>query len=292
MPGEYLLNVPRAAYDALTERESWSLLKHMGRSPAHYLDARSKRDTGLVVDETYAAEAPKKVGRAFHLSVLEPDKFDLTCVTWEGGKRQGGAWEAFERRNAEREILTTKEAEFCRAASKAVRAHPLARKHLDGGQAEVTLLWECQDILMKSRLDYVTAGAGAIIDLKSTKDASLEGFPREVWNYRYDAQAALYVDAYEAVTGVELPYIIIAVEKTSPNVVTVFEVPQAVLDIGRYHYRGLLERLAACRAAKKWPGYVDGDAAAQLTLPPWALHALEENNLDGLGLVFGEDDAA
>lgn len=276
----------REAYDRLT-RVNWSTLKWMDKSAAHYLHAcrQSFEDTD-----------PKRRGRAVHLAVFEPELFRANVVRWEEGvARRGKAWEAFCVEHLGKEILTADGYDTAAAIAEAVRADPVAAPFLVGGRPELAVLWthdvrEEGELLpryqveCKGRLDFVLTEPGPIVDLKTTRDASPEGFGRQAWLYRYDAQAALYQDGLHAVTGVRRPYVLIAVEEAPPHAVAVYRVPDAALAGGRDHYRQLLARVAECRARDVWPGYCE--SVRELELPRWAMPWLDED-LTEAGLEFG-----
>lgn len=274
------LDLAREEYDGLRGRVNWSKLKVLARSPAHYRHA--------LFEDRHDTEA-MRLGRCAHMAVLEPEVFPKACAVWSGGRRAGKKWEQF-RALAEhdgQEILKTEEVTFCLALQAAVRADPHAARYLTKGHAEPSVLSTIDGRACKSRFDFISTSEPAIVDLKTTRDASPEGFAREVWRMRYDAQAAIYQDAYAAATGGQtLPVVLIAVEKEPPHLVQVYVVPEAVLDMGRYHYRGLLEALEECERTGVWGGYVDG--VAELSLPKWASDFNDSEDLTGMDLVFAE----
>jgi hypothetical protein len=231
-----------------------------------------------------------RVGRATHVATLEPERFRSQWAVWDGGARRGKEWEKFERQaHADGlDVLTADQFETVQAISKAALSDEYAARYLRGGSAEVTLLWADSDsgIPCKARPDFAAKDVGALVDLKSTRDASPEAFARACWNLSYAEQAAFYVDGYEAATGVRLPYVIVAVENCAPYIVQVYRLPNAVLDIGRATYRGHLERLALCRRTGRWPGYGDGEL--DLELPRWVARNDNEEDLAGLGLVINQ----
>lgn len=270
--------MPREAYDSI-KRTHWSKLKHLAKSGAHYQQALLEQE-----EDTDA----KKLGRVVHLAVLEPEVYLQRCKLWTGGVRRGAKWDAFEAKHSDMEIINDREEEFCLTIQAAVRGNRVASKYLQGGRSEVTILWThtlpaggelpLTTIDLKCRLDFLS-DFPALVDLKTTKDASPEGFGKECWNYRYDAQAAMYQDAYFAATGQRLPYFLIAAEKGAPHVVQVYRVNDAVLEVGREHYRNLLGTLAYYRYQNRWPGFAD-DTELDLVLPRWA--APMDEPADGL----------
>lgn len=287
MPNDTAPTIDRAAYDAI-EAVNWSTLKIIGRSPLHFRHAKQKarKDTAAL-----------RRGRLAHLAVLEPDAFRRTVVLWDGGRKAGKAWDAFVEANEGREILSADENDEIQLLAAMVRSEPAARKHLVSGSAEVTAQWT-RDVKLpdgsatvrvpcKGRLDFVSS-SGVIVDLKTTRDASPDGFGREVWRYGYHTQAAWYVDGYAAATGSTLPAVLIAVEAEAPHVVAVYRIPDDILQMGREHYESLLARYAECAREDRWPGYFIGES--ELTLPRYAYPLSDDENVNDMGLDFGAEE--
>lgn len=314
-PGTGIHRIAREQYDRL-DRVNWSTLKLLAKSPAHYRHRLFGQD-----EDTDG----KKLGRCTHMAVLEPERFRSAVAVWTGERRAGNAWEEFREENEGRELLREGEHAHCLALQAAVHRDPLASRYLAGGRAEQSLLWtrtvppgpgvcpracepihpkplaaqkcaSCGDVLegvagynidIKSMVDFIS-NAGCIVDLKTTRNASPLGFGKECWNYRYDAQAALYVDGYRAVTGKDVAYIIVAVESEQPHVVQVYRIPDHVLEVGREHYRTLLDTLNLCRSESRWPTYADGEL--ELQLPRWAVRA-DDDDASDFGLIIGGESA-
>lgn len=272
-------NVSRADYDAI-ERVNWSRLRHMKRSPAHYRAA--------LLQKTEDTDA-MRLGRATHAAALEPEKFRRQWAVWDGGARRGKAWEAFEAKSAADglEVLTADQFETCQAIAQAALSDEYSAPYLRGGAAEVTLLWDYTDetgarIPCKARPDFAARDVAALVDLKTTRDASPEEFSKACWRLDYATQAAWYVDGYEAVTGEQVPFVIVAVESCAPHIVQVYRLPERLLSLGRAQYRAHLAQLEACRRTGRWPGYAEGPM--DLELPRWAARE-DDEDVTGLGLV-------
>lgn len=273
--------VTRENYE-LIDRANFSKIKLLKKSPAHFLASMLQR----AEDDTDAL----RIGRATHVAVLEPERFLSAYAIWDGGTRRGDLWNKFQKQHEGLEILKEDHYQQVRAIADAVKADKHAAKYLQNGSAEVTMLWTHKepsngvpgfDMKCKGRLDF-GANAGAIVDLKTARDASPDGFSRAAWNLDYAVQAAFYRDGYAAAHGGELlPYVIVAVEKEPPYVVQVYRMPEQLLDMGRDAYRALLHRLNECRSTNSWPGYAAGPL--DLELPRWMR---SENDVSGLGLEF------
>lgn len=258
---------------------NWSSLKVMHQSPAHYraaLDA-PREDTPALI-----------LGRATHTAILEAGAFDSRYVVYDGIKR-GKAWDEFSLDAScdGREVLSRAEWTLALAMQRATRSDPAIR-YVVGGQAEVSMAATLPDgTEAKGRADCIHPDYG-IVDLKTTLDASPRGFAASCARYLYHCQAAYYVDIYRAATGKDAPFTILAVEKKPPHVVEVYRVPESALDVGRYVYLGLLERLRECEASGVWPGY-GGGKVLDLELPAWATPYDDEDDVGDLGLVFSAD---
>lgn len=167
----------------------------------------------------------------------------------------------------------------------AIRAHPAAAVLLNGeGVAEASVYWtdEATGELCRCRPDRWRKD-GILVDLKSTLDASPEGFAKSLANYRYHVQAPWYLAgaraAYEArqlPDGWQAPraFAFIAVEKSAPYAVGVYMLDAATMELGAAQMRANLDTLAECRRTGEWPGY--GDKIANLSLPDWYLRQKAE----------------
>ena len=267
-------HMQREEYEAV-DAVNWSTLKHLGKSGEHYLHAL-RAGGGEDTDA-------KQRGRVTHLAVFEPERFSRDVIVYPK-TRSGKDWDAFETKHAGKEIVASRMFDAATKIANAARTHPMAAGYLAGGLPEHTLQWKYKsppiahlegfEIDCKGRVDFI-ANVGAIVDLKSTKDASPTGFAREVLRYEHHAAAAFYVDGHEAMTGQRLPFVFVAVEASAPYVVQVYRVPDDVLELGRERYTALLAQLNVCRKDARWPGYAEHEM--DLALPRWAYPADDDD---------------
>jgi exodeoxyribonuclease VIII len=215
-----------------------------------------------------------RLGTLTHTVVLEPDLFEReTAVRPEGIDRRTSAgkadWAAFELEAEGREIVTNEEGAKLAAIRDAVRSHPAAAKALAGSpMIEQSIFWDADDIACRCRPDCVTE-KGVIVDLKTTRDASPDGFAKSVAQYRYHVQAAFYSDGYRAAFG-EAPrgFVFIAVETEPPYLVAVYVASETMTSRGRIEYQTDLDTFRECLASDCWPGY--SSSPLTLDLPKWA----------------------
>lgn len=259
---------------------SW--LKEMGTSPLHFHTAptRERKDTPAL-----------RIGRPIHTAVLEPELFDAVTAVWEGGLTKKG--EPTMSKNSSdykrwakamaaegRQPLEADEQWLCRRIRRAVMEHPIASKMVADAEPELSIFWTHPiGIERKSRLDLLRR-ARFVADLKTALDISPEKFGRQAHKLGYHVQGADYQDAAKALTGLTLPYYIIAVEKVEPFDVAVYELPDAILDVGRAKYCNNLRKVKECRETGIWPGV--GDDIQTLEFPPWAFD--DEEVLDWTGV--------
>lgn len=263
---------------------SKSKLDLIARSPAHYWAAY------LDPDRATPEPTPALIlGSAVHSAILEPDQFgsEYVCPPEDAPKRPTAVqinakkpsqetleaidfWRMFEATNEGKTLLTRDQYTTAIAMCNAVHRHPVASRLLTGGRAEqsVYAIDPETGALVKCRLDYFLDGAGMIVDLKTTEDASPSGFGRSAANFRYHVQTAWYQDVMRAAFGDAPPYwVFVAVEKSPPYAVGVYHVDAATADLGRRMARRDLHKLLECERLGQWPDY--GTESQALVLPGW-----------------------
>lgn len=258
--------VPYEVYEAIA-RDRWSHVKEMRRAPAFFQMAKR----GLTKKES----KDLLLGTATHVLLLEPHLFVSRFAIWDG-ERRGKKYEDFKEQNSHRDILTTDERDLVYAMVKAIRSDEYAAPFFVGA-SEVTVLFTLQGVRCKCRIDRLPDGK-AIVDLKTTWNASPDEFARSAYNMGYFGQGSFYRQGFAwANGGVLLPYIFVAVEKEPPHIVQVYGVPDAIMDSYDTSNLALLQRIVGCRAEYgdemnenvRWPGY-SSNGPLDLELPQWA----------------------
>jgi len=252
---------------------SKSGLDLVARSPLHYWAAN------LDPNREPREETPAMAfGTAVHTAILEPETYrDRYVVMPKVDRRtkEGKAIaEAFEAQAAQNnaQLISQIDDEKIDRIMHSVHDHPVAKKLLATGIAEVSAYWTDSETGVECRVrpDWLIADPLAIVDVKTTQDGSLEGFRSSSWKWRYHTQAAFYLDGIAAATG-ERPdsFMFLVVEKDAPFAVSVFYADPEFLIAGREEYRRCLRIYAECLASGKWPGYSTDIRA--VGLPKWAL---------------------
>lgn len=127
-------------------------------------------------------------------------------------------------------------------------------------------------VMRRGRFDVL--GDTFLGDLKSTKDASPEAFAKSAAQFRYHQQAAWYLDIASALGHPALGMAFIVVEKTPPYFLSVIELDEEALDLGRILNSRALDVYARCVETGEWPGYTPGGYAT-VSLPRWAFKEVE-----------------
>ena len=194
-----------------------------------------------------------EIGSAVHSFILGsgPTVSEVKADSWRTKAAQ-------EERDAHRRAgmipLLTADFERALRVATAVSRHPLAGQIITEGQAESSMYWIDSDtgITCRGRIDFLRANA--IVDVKTTIDATPEAFRKSIANFGYDVQAAHYQDGIEALTGDRLPFVFVVVEKTPPYLVGVYQLDDDWLAHGADQIRQARRIYADCEAADDWPG--------------------------------------
>jgi len=214
-----------------------------------------------------------RLGAAVHTCVLEPHLFGrlyLRGIAGDGRtKAVKDAREALAAEHPGATVLKPDDYATCLAIREAIAAHPHTA-HLLDGEREFSAAWvdSATGVYCRGRFDALARGLGAITDLKTTADASPFRFPATIYQYGYHIQAAMYLRGAKTL-GVDADsFAIVAVEKTPPYAVAVYQLAGAAIYDGERELAPLLERWAECEASGIWPGYPT--EVVQLDLPTWA----------------------
>lgn len=260
---------------------SKSGLDLIAKSPLHYWSAY------LDPDRKPREETPAmRLGTAIHAAVLEPDAFKADYLpapkidrrTKEGKQVYADLSAMAEDRNMT--LLDADEYEACQRIASQVRQHPAARALFANGVAESSVYWTDAEtgVLCKCRPDWLMTAA--ILDVKSTEDASPSGFARSIVIWRYHVQAAWYLDGLMAATGIKAgAFLFGAFEKKPPYACGFYYADADMVELGRREYRRNLRTYADCLSSGKWPGY--STDIQPITLPAWMFNSAANDNQKG-----------
>lgn len=137
-----------------------------------------------------------------------------------------------------------------------------------GGQAEVTLVWqESNGVWCRSRLDWLHK-SGLICDYKTCSgSAHPDVWTRTMYAAGLDIQAAFYLRALKATTGVDGRFLFVAQEINPPYALSVVGLAPDALDLARRKVDYAINLWAACLESGEFHGYPTRTAYAEA--PPW-----------------------
>lgn len=259
-PGIYA-GISNADYHAHPALGSTSLKTLATRTPAHYQHEKKHPKNSDAFT----------LGTAAHSLILEDDTSGIEVVAADNWLSKA-AKEAKAAALAEgKQPLLNKEMAQVVAMRDAVMAHPVARAAFTGHRAEESVFWDEGGLMLKCRPDAWQPGA--LIDLKTTRDANPNEFGKTAHEYGYHQSAAHYIDGVKAATGEELPFHFVLVEKTAPYLVSVVELDVEAVSLGRMLNDRAKRIYRECVESGNWPGY---PGAVTANLPMWAIYQTEE----------------
>lgn len=194
------------------------------------LDLVNKSINHLIHRDTVRVETPAMIlGTAVHSAVLEP-------LTWPDGYMRGPevdkrnkAWTEAKEKADDAGIVLIDPADYDKVETMAERVFEYddqvirAIAHGDGiAEGSLFVKHPATGMLLKCRPDYLLPKQQIVVDLKTTMDASPEGFARSCGKYRYDIQEALYTHCLQEHYGGNWKFVFLAVENRPPFNVGVY----------------------------------------------------------------------
>jgi len=232
-------------------------------------------------------DTPARIlGRIIHKALLEPEDFLKKYkvqpdFSGKGKKARTAEW--FEGLAIDAIVLTQKQADSVLFMIDSVRNHSEASEILKGCN------FETHGYYKDPRLDQWFYGiidfmkSSIVGDLKSCASAHPENFGKDIFNYEYFIQSAIYLDIFNGLQQTKLEHFpIIAVENCEPFTTMVYRMPDHMIEIGR-NLRDAKVREYKIQIGKHfenpeetiWPGYFGLTGISEPIIPTWALAKLE-----------------
>ena len=238
-----------------------SSLKEILKSPAHfkyYLD-NPKEETDSM-----------KLGTAIHTKLLEPEEFkkDYTCMMKSmlphpDKDMRNGENKQFKKDfladNEGKIVFTEDEWDKIHTMVENAKQHKLIDKLLAEGtfEAEASYYFKLEDYGWKGkiRVDYRSKVLPIFMDVKTSKDTSINGFRKEHGNYDYALQIAYYYTYLSQFEDIDPNSIyILAVGNTAPYLSALFHITEEELNYGLSLMNVALNRLKICEELGYYPG--------------------------------------
>lgn len=183
-------------------------------------------------NKVYKPSAAFDLGTAVHALVLEPH---LDLVVRGPETRRGNAWKdaKAEADLAGQLLLTEEDFDQARAMADRIIEHPVGLRMQDENNVnEMSVFVKCPEtgLDLKARPDSYWPHKGVIYDIKTTQDASPDGFAREALKYNYAIQAVFYKYCLKQAGMPAGHFVFVCVEKAPPYAVAIHVLSEEYLD--------------------------------------------------------------
>jgi len=258
------------AHPALSSTGARQLLPEYKGSPKKFQWEQTHKRTSTAFEIGHATHS-KVLGVGAGIVLYPPEH--LTPSGNPSTKKETVAWEV-EQRTAGYTIVSPDDAKRVDAMAEAVLNHPTARPLFEVcDMREASVFADIDGVPVRARFDALSAetrNGTYAVDLKTTDDATPNGFTRSVHKWGYPVQVAHYDEVHKAATGRGIDeFWIVAVEKAGPHEVGVYQIEPYWVDMARAKTAAARRIFAECTASGVWPGY--DETPQTLTAPAWAV---------------------
>ena len=215
-------------------------------------------------------------GNAFHCLVLEGKEFDKRYLVTNLDRRCK-TFKELTTANPEKKVLKQDEFNMIRAMRDSINQNSTIRNLLAKvSETEPSVFWTdtATGVHCKCRPDAIVNFDGRliIVDLKTTKDASQNGFAKAVAQFGYHRQAAWYSHGMEVETGKKVDlFAFVAVEKSPPYDCAIYNLTYEALATGRKECKKAIGIYNHCKKTNTWAGLPEG--ITELSLPEWYIYS-------------------
>jgi exodeoxyribonuclease VIII len=220
-----------------------------------------------------------KAGTLLHTALLEPWNMGGYVVRPDDVDPRTKAGKEWAAMHAGLGIITAEQHDTVKQQIKAIHAVPTLHELLctAGAVAESSVFWvdAATGLNCRARPDLmVTNGRRVtVLDVKSTADASPDGFGKSTAKFGYHRQAAHYTNGIEAQGLTVDAFVFATVTSSYPFIAVAYVLDAEAAAQGFEEAAELLDLYGTCKAANNWPAY--GQGLQPLSLPKWAQRSNE-----------------
>jgi hypothetical protein len=205
----------------------------------------------------------QKLGTLAHALTLGQPTGDLAVLDFENRTRTKKFMAAEEEAHAAGlQVVLQKEWDEAAAIARAVHANETAAGLLQGADKEVSGFWVDAEfgIWQRMRMDAHSLQwpMPTIVDLKTSADASMEGFAKSMADYGYVRQDVHYREGLAACLGcdpADVDFVFVVVESEPPYLTATYRPHEQDIDRAVHQLRAARERFRHCSESGIWPGY-------------------------------------
>lgn len=190
-------------------------------------------------------EATKNMdfGSCVHKLLLEPEDFEkefaIIPSVDKRTKEGKDAYSAFIENSIGKTIIDINDYEKAKWCSQIAKT--IAGTFFKNGKAEQSYFSELDGVAVRCRPDYYIEDKGIIVDVKTTQDASRDGFLKSIANFGYHIQAAFYIDTLRSIGLKADKFMFVAIETKEPFMIGLYELDDVSIEFGRAQYKKALE---------------------------------------------------
>ena len=239
----------------LSRSTAWSLINTCPAKVRHDMNNRKPSSPALVI------------GSGFHTATLEPEKLDDEFavkpneIDGQGPrtKHYKESFELMQKSEPDKQWLAPADYDLILEMAGSALENPVLRHYMADIDkvVEGTGYFEMEGAKCKVRPDLYIPGAGVVIDLKSTQDASNRGFTKSVRQFGYLFQACWYMHALRLLGEKPKQFVFIAVEKTAPYATAAYTIKESDVNKQFSNMERACQLWASCQSSGIWPGYSD-----------------------------------
>jgi exodeoxyribonuclease VIII len=252
----------------------------ISKSKADTFRRSRKRYYRRFVDKTLPPMEPTdqmKAGTVLHALVLEPHLFDKEFAVEEKGDGRTKAGKAyrkmFKEQNAGKTIV---EPETMRLGSRMAdeitqQTHAYELLTHEDAEVEQSLFWTDQQtgLECKARIDLVHPKC--LVDVKTARDPSPEGFAKSCAALGYHRQAEWYQRGWKTLSGETLPFLFLVVGNEEPHDVAVYKLDEAAMQLAAGQNAVTLAQMELAIRNNEWASPWEV-AINELQLPRYAAY--------------------
>lgn len=234
------------------------------QSPLHAKYAHPKLTPPADEEEEEAVEKydkAKAIGNAAHALILGRGK-DLAIGEFPNWmKKEAKEFKADALAAGEEPILRKHYQQAWRLAATAKEQIAAHQCHdcFTGGQSEAVIAWQEDGLWFRSMIDFVHDGLRVFDDLKTTgMSAAPHSIPWMIDDMGWDIQAAMWergLNILDPDNAGRRRFRFVAIENEPPFALTINDLSESVLTIGRRRLRAAIELWKRCMATNEWPAY-------------------------------------
>ena len=239
----------------LSRSTAWSLLQTCPAKVRYDMNNPKPSSPALVI------------GSGFHTATLEPEKLDdefavkPSEIDGQGPrtKHYKESFELMQKSEPDKQWLAPADYDLILEMAGSALDNPVLRHYMAdiNKVVEGTGYFEMEGAKCKVRPDLYIPGAGVVIDLKSTQDASNRGFTKSVRQFGYLFQACWYMHALRLLGEKPKQFVFIAVEKTAPYATAAYTIKESDINKQFSNMERACQLWATCQSSGIWPGYSD-----------------------------------